>query len=137
MKSTISAFVTGLIFGLGLILAEMVNPARVRGFLDVAGSWDPTLLFVMGGALLVAAVGYKFIFLRGHPLFATTFAVPTRREIDSRLLVGAALFGVGWGMSGLCPGPAIVGLATLDADIVIFMVAMMGGMKLLDYIEKQ
>lgn len=134
MNSTLSALLAGAIFGLGLILSEMVNPKRVQGFLDITGNWDPTLLFVMGGALLVTGVGYKLIFARGKPLFAQTFAVPTKRMIDRRLIIGAILFGMGWGLSGLCPGPAIVGLSTFNTDVVIFVVAMIAGMKLFEAI---
>ncbi len=130
MKSSLSALVAGIIFGLGLVLSEMVNPRRVRGFLDISGSWDPTLVFVMAGAVLVAAVGFKLVFSRGRPLFEDDFAVSSNRTIDARLIFGAVLFGVGWGIAGLCPGPAIVGLATLNTDIVIFVIAMMAGMKI-------
>lgn len=134
MKSAISALAAGLIFGLGLVVSEMVNPRRVRGFLDITGNWDPTLVFVMGGALLVAAVGYQLIFRRHRPLFGSSFMVPTNRSIDRRLVMGAVMFGTGWGMSGLCPGPAIVGLATLNPSVVIFVIAMVVGMKLFDLV---
>ena len=136
MKSTLSAFISGLVFGFGLILSEMVNPKRVQGFLDITGQWDLTLAFVMGGALLVTAIGYKVLFTKQKPLFETSFSIPGNRMLDAKLIIGAALFGVGWGLSGLCPGPALVGLATLNQDIVLFIVAMMIGMKVVVMTEK-
>ena len=132
IKSTASALLAGLIFGGGLILSEMVNPARVLGFLDVSGRWDPTLAFVMGGALAVAGIGYRLAFLRGRPLFSGVFSVPANRVIDIRLVAGAVLFGIGWGLAGLCPGPAIVGLSTLNSDIIVFVLAMVAGIKLFE-----
>lgn len=137
MKSTLSAFAAGLIFGVGLIISEMVNPKRVQGFLDIGGSWDPTLAFVMGGALLVTGVGYKVLFSRGKPIFETSFTLPTNRVIDAKLVVGAVLFGVGWGLSGLCPGPAIVGASTLNQDILVFLAALVVGMKAFELVEKK
>ena len=136
MKSAISAFIAGLVFGLGLILSEMVNPKRVRGFLDITGDWDPTLVFVMGGAVLVTAIGFRLVFLRDKPWFSDTFSVPGNRLIDHRLVLGAVLFGIGWGIAGFCPGPAIVGLATLNLDILIFVLAMIAGMKLFGLVSK-
>ena len=127
MKNTVSAFASGAIFGIGLIVSEMVNPRRVQGFLDISGNWDPTLVFVMAGALLVTTIGYKFVLSRQKPLFESSFSIPTNRIID----------GVGWGLSGLCPGPAIVSLATLKPNIVIFIVAMIVGMKLFETLDKK
>tara|TARA_R110001592_G_scaffold116059_1_gene316960 strand:+ start:99332 stop:99748 length:417 start_codon:yes stop_codon:yes gene_type:complete len=137
MKNTVSAFASGAIFGIGLIVSEMVNPRRVQGFLDISGNWDPTLVFVMAGALLVTTIGYKFVLSRQKPLFESSFSIPTNRIIDARLIIGAILFGVGWGLSGLCPGPAIVSLATLKPNIVIFIVAMIVGMKLFETLDKK
>ncbi|MFV1873433.1 MAG: DUF6691 family protein [Oleiphilus sp.] len=136
MIRTLSALSAGLLFGFGLIQSEMVNPKRVQGFLDITGQWDPTLVFVMGGALLVSSLGFKLLFFREQPLFEKRFFIPTNKVIDSRLLVGAILFGIGWGLSGLCPGPAIVGLATLNGDILVFVGAMVIGMKAFDCFEK-
>jgi uncharacterized membrane protein YedE/YeeE len=130
MKQSISALIAGLIFGMGLIISEMVNPLRVRGFLDVSGLWDPTLIFVMIGALIVSAIGFKLAVFRKAPLFANSFSLPSMQQIDRSLILGAIMFGVGWGISGLCPGPVIVGLATANTDIIIFMLAMICGMKL-------
>ncbi len=132
MKSTLSAFLSGTLFGLGLIVSEMVNPKRVQGFLDLFGDWDPTLVFVMVGAFLVTAIGYKLVLSRQKPIFALSFSVPTNRDIDTRLIIGAILFGIGWGLSGLCPGPAIVSIATFNPSIFIFVAAMIVGMKLFE-----
>ena len=136
MKSTLSALTAGLIFGVGLIVSEMANPKRVQGFLDISGYWDPTLAFVMGGALLVTGVGYKILFSRKKPLFEASFSVPTNRVIDAKLVIGAVLFGVGWGLSGLCPGPAIVSASTLNQEILVFLVALVVGNKFFDFVEK-
>jgi len=134
LKQITAAFIVGLLFGLGLIQSEMVNPARVLGFLDISRQWDPTLVFVMAGALLVTALGYRIVLSYEKPWLEAGFSVPSNRVIDARLLVGAALFGIGWGLVGLCPGPALVGLATLNTDIAIFVVAMIAGMKAFDYL---
>ena len=134
MKSTLASLLAGMLFGLGLIVSEMVNPRRVQGFLDVSGDWDPTLLFVMAGALVVTGLGYKVILARSKPLFEDAFPLPTNRIIDFRLILGAALFGVGWGLSGLCPGPAIVDLSTFNVDVVVFVIAMIIGMKTFEYV---
>lgn len=132
MKLFFSAFVSGVVFGIGLIVSEMVNPLRVQGFLDITGSWDPTLAFVMGGALLVASIGYRLVFAMNRPVFSDVFAVPTNRVIDKKLVSGALLFGVGWGIAGLCPGPAIVGAGTGEIGILVFVLFMAVGMKFFD-----
>jgi uncharacterized membrane protein YedE/YeeE len=106
----------------------MVNPARVSNFLDFAGSWDPTLMFVMAGGLAVTTLGYKFIFRRSSPLVDEKFHLPTQRQIDLPLVGGAALFGVGWGLAGICPGPALADLVTLDPKVLAFVAAMLVGM---------
>lgn len=134
MKKIVAAFVLGSLFGLGLIQSEMVNPARVLGFLDVSRQWDPTLAFVMAAALLITALGYRVVLSNDKPWFEAGFSVPTNRVIDARLIVGAALFGMGWGVAGLCPGPALVGVATLNTDIAVFVLAMIAGMIAFDYI---
>ncbi|MGB5324473.1 MAG: YeeE/YedE family protein [Pseudomonadales bacterium] len=137
MKSTLSAFVAGLVFGFGLILSEMVNPRRVQGFLDITGSWDPTLAFVMGGALVVSGIGYRLVFAMTRPVFSDVFAVPTNRTIDKKLVIGALLFGVGWGVAGLCPGPAIVGAGTGEIGILVFVLFMVVGMKFFEKVQGQ
>jgi uncharacterized membrane protein YedE/YeeE len=124
----LSSLVVGVIFGLGLVLSGMVNPRRIVGFLDVFGAWDPTLLFVMTGALAVSFAGYRLVFRRGKPLLEEKFNLPTATAIDGRLIGGAALFGIGWGMSGFCPGPGIAALSLGDVQPVLFVAAMLAGM---------
>ena len=127
MVVALSSFVIGIIFGLGLAISEMINPARVIGFLDVAGRWDPTLMFVMGGALAVTLPAFAFILRRARPLLDGAFFLPTKRDIDRPLIIGAALFGIGWGLGGFCPGPALAGLASGAPGVMLFVVAMVAG----------
>jgi uncharacterized protein len=122
------ALFSGIVFGAGLAVSDMVNPARVLNFLDLAGHWDPTLIFVMGGGLAVTALGYRLVFRRGEPLAGGRFNIPTRRQIDLPLVGGSALFGIGWGLTGICPGPAITDLMTLEPKVWIFVAAMLVGM---------
>jgi uncharacterized protein len=124
----IFSLLAGAIFGAGLTLSDMVNPARVLNFLDVAGSWDPTLIFVMAGGLAVTTVGYRLISRQGSPVFGDKFNLPTQRQIDLPLVGGAALFGVGWGLAGICPGPALADLVTLEPKVLLFVAAMLIGM---------
>ncbi|CAO4166378.1 DUF6691 family protein [Methylorubrum aminovorans] len=128
MAATASAFAAGLLFGLGLIVSGMANPAKVLAFLDVTGRWDPSLAFVMAGAVAVSAVGYRVVRRRGRPVLATRLDLPTRRNIDLRLIAGAAVFGLGWGLVGLCPGPALTLLTVLPAQAATFVAAMAVGM---------
>lgn len=123
-----SAFASGLLFGLGLIVSQMVNPAKVLGFLDIFGNWDPSLAFVMGSAVAVSGLGYLIAKRRGVPVLAPRLEIPTSRDLDPRLIVGAALFGIGWGLVGLCPGPALVGLTFGPWQVSIFVAAMVAGM---------
>ena len=123
----LSSFAAGLIFGLGLVVSGMINPAKVQNFLDVAGSWDPSLAFVMGAALIVTGIGYRLVKAMGHPLFEAKFQWPTVTDIDPRLITGAALFGAGWGLAGFCPGPAISAAALGRSEVYIFLVAMVTG----------
>ena len=120
----------GFIVGLGLAISGMMNPARIIGFLDVAGSWDPTLAFVMGGALLVAVPAYRLILGRGHPVLAGGFSLPTNTRLDTPLILGSALFGVGWGLVGFCPGPAVAAVVTGLPAVLGFMASMLAGMAL-------
>lgn len=136
MNQSIAAFAVGIVFGLGLTLAQMVNPAKVLGFLDLAGNWDPSLVFVMGGGAGVAAIGYRLAWRRQKPLFAEMFHLPTRKDIDSRLIAGAALFGIGWGIAGLCPGPALAVLGLGHSGAVIFTLAMVAGFALFEFYER-
>ena len=121
-------FVIGLIFGLGLVISGMSNPAKVLNFLDLAGSWDPSLAFVMGGAVIVTFIGYRIVLQRKAPIFDTKFHIPTRTDVDARLIVGPALFGIGWGLGGFCPGPALTAIGLGAPGTLIFVPAMLAGM---------
>jgi uncharacterized membrane protein YedE/YeeE len=123
----VAALITGLIFGIGLIVSGMVNPAKVQNFLDVFGQWDPSLAFVMGGAIAVTLPGYMLLKKMHKPLFSVSFHWPTRTDLDARLVIGAAIFGIGWGLGGLCPGPAMTVLSTGGLAIVTFVIAMLAG----------
>lgn len=122
------ALASGAVFGFGLALSGMVDPARVRGFLDVFGAWNPALAFVLGGAVLVAAIGIALMRRMARPLFDEAFHLPTATAIDTRLLLGSAIFGVGWGVVGLCPGPALAALSFGNWPVAVFVVAMVIGM---------
>jgi len=130
MRTILPGLVVGLIFGAGLALSDMVNPARVLAFLDLAGDWDPTLAFVMGGAIVPSAVGYALAKRMHRPLMAEEFRIPQNRDVEPHLVAGAAMFGVGWGLVGLCPGPAIAGLALGRWELWLFTAAMLAGMVL-------
>ena len=117
----------GVIFGLGLAISGMINPAKVIGFLDVTGNWDPSLAFVMGGAVAVTAVAFRFVLRWPKPILHDQFHLPARQDLDMRLVGGAVIFGAGWGLSGFCLGPAIASLAFLKPEIGIFVVAMVVG----------
>jgi hypothetical protein len=120
----------GLVFGLGLLISGMANPAKVQNFLDLAGGFDPSLIFVMAGAVVVTLVGYRFVLRRPKPLLAERFHLPAVKDIDARLVSGAALFGVGWGLSGFCPGPAITSLPLLAKGTLVFLPTMLAGIGL-------
>jgi hypothetical protein len=122
--------IAGLLFGLGLVISGMANPAKVLNFLDLAGSWDPSLAFVMAGAVAVTFIGYKLVFRQTRPLLAARFHLPEMKQIDRRLALGAGIFGVGWGLSGFCPGPAITSLPLLAKGTLVFVPAMLAGMTL-------
>ncbi|GEO99626.1 YeeE/YedE family protein [Methylobacterium haplocladii] len=124
----VAALGSGLIFGLGLSLSGMLDPARVRGFLDVTGAWDPSLMFVLGGAVTIAALGYQLVRRLPKPAFAPEFQIPTNRRIDGGLIGGSALFGIGWGLSGFCPGPAVAALSTGVLPVAVFVATMLIGM---------
>jgi uncharacterized protein len=128
MPTILASFVCGLIFGAGLLISGMTEPEKVLGFLDILGEWDATLAFVMAGAVAVSAIGFALAHRRGAPVFATKFSWPERRDIDAPLVAGAILFGIGWGLVGICPGPALVNLAGLSLPIAVFVVAMVLGM---------
>jgi uncharacterized membrane protein YedE/YeeE len=121
MKTNLTALFCGLIFGIGLSLSHMINPEKVLNFLDVAGNWDPSLLFVMLGALPVAMLSFRAILKRPGPVLAESFQLSSKMSIDAMLILGAALFGIGWGMSGYCPGPAVTGLGLYSFESVIMV----------------
>jgi len=123
-----SVFLAGLLFGLGLTVSAMVNPAKVVGFLDLFGNWDPSLALVMAGGLAVTIPAFQLILKRDKPLLESRFFLPTSNDIDRRLIGGAVLFGTGWGLAGLCPGPALTSLVTLNGSVWLFVLAMIGGM---------
>jgi hypothetical protein len=129
MPAILASFICGLIFGAGLLISGMNQPEKVLGFLDIFGAWDATLAFVMAGAVAVSAIGFALARRRAAPLFAAKFSWPERRDIDAPLVAGAVLFGIGWGLVGICPGPALVNLAGLSGPIVVFVVAMLLGMR--------
>ncbi|WP_210245630.1 DUF6691 family protein [Tardiphaga sp. vice278] len=124
----IASLVCGLVFGAGLLISGMVQTTKVLGFLDIFGDWDPSLAVVMGAALAVSAPGFLLVRRRAQPLFAAQNFWPTKMSIDRPLVVGAALFGIGWGLVGLCPGPALENLATLSPAVIVFALAMAAGM---------
>ena len=124
----IFASISGLIFGFGLALAGMLNPSKVQGFLNIFGVWDPSLAFVMGGGIIVNAIGYYFVLKRDKPLFAEKFAIPTNKNIDKNVLIGSAVFGIGWGLAGLCPGPVISNVLLQPQDALIFLIIMIFGL---------
>lgn len=126
----LSALITGLIFGLGLIISGMADPAKVQNFLDVAGHWDPSLAFVMGGAIAIALPGFKLLRGRDAPLFAERFGWPEKVSLDKRLIGGAAIFGIGWGLGGFCPGPALTALPLAASGTLFFVPTMLIGIVL-------
>jgi uncharacterized membrane protein YedE/YeeE len=127
---TLAALACGLVFGLGLAVSGMMNPAKVIGFLDVAGDWDPTLAFVMGGALLVAIPAYRVILKRRRPVLSDGFSLPAEEKLDAPLIWGSSLFGAGWGLVGFCPGPAVAAIVTGLPTVLGFVAAMIAGMAL-------
>lgn len=130
IRDILPGLAVGTLFGAGLALSDMINPARVLAFLDIAGAWDPTLAFVMGGALLPSAIGYLIARRMRQPVLARAFCIPENRTLDGRLLTGAAIFGAGWGLAGFCPGPALAALAFGMWQPALFVAAMLAGMAL-------
>ena len=135
IRDTLVPLLAGTIFGAGLMLGGMTDPARVRGFLDLFGAWDPTLAFVMGGAVLVMALAWLLQKRMQRPVFATSFALPDRSDITAKLVGGSALFGIGWGIAGLCPGPGFAALAIEPLSAAIFVAAMLAGVMLVRLVE--
>jgi uncharacterized membrane protein YedE/YeeE len=117
----IFSLISGLLFGLGLAISNMINPAKIVGFLDITGNWDPSLAFVMGGAVFMTAITFRLILKRPTPIFTNTFELSSKVDLDIKLILGAAIFGIGWAVSGLCPGPAISSIIFLDENLLIFV----------------
>ncbi len=130
IQSRLSILVAGSLFGLGLAVSGMTNPAKVIGFLDIAGDWDPSLILVMAAGLAVTVPAFHLVLRRSRPLFAHHFFLPERQDLDARLITGAALFGIGWGVAGFCPGPALTALLSLNGSVMLFVAAMVAGMLL-------
>jgi len=131
----ITALLSGALFALGLGISGMMNPAKVQGFLDLAGVWDPSLAFVMGGALSIGFFAFKYIPQMKSPKCETSFCLPTKKEIDGKLIGGSILFGMGWALSGLCPGPALANLLSFNHGLLIFITSMLGGMKIVQILD--
>lgn len=136
MNKMMAAFLSGLIFGVGLVVAQMTNPAKVFGFLNVAGEWDPSLMLVMAGGLTVFGAAYAFAKSRRAPHYAPAFVLPQEQVITRPLMIGAVLFGIGWGLGGLCPGPAVVSAAFGEPRAWAFIAAMLGGMQLHHFLTR-
>ncbi len=124
----LSAFIVGLIFGVGIAVSGMINPAKVLNFFDIAGTWDPSLIFVMGGALVTTFIGYRLVLRRDKPVIEEKFQLPTASAIDARLIGGSAVFGIGWGIAGFCPGAAIPALGSGKIEVAGFVVALLAGL---------
>ena len=133
LMKMITPLLAGVIFGLGLLVSGMTNPEKVRGFLDVFGDWQPTLIAVMASAIVIFSIAYGLSNKMKQPLFHTIFHRPSLTQLDARLLGGAALFGIGWGMVGLCPGPALLNIMTGQADILLFILALLLGNRIAHY----
>jgi uncharacterized membrane protein YedE/YeeE len=135
--SNASEYLIGVLFGLGLMVSGMTNPAKILAFLDLAGPWDPSLTFVMGGAVLVGLIAFYLAKKRTQSFFGGAMHIPTRRDIDRPLIVGSALFGAGWGLAGFCPGPALVSLGTGELKASVFVITMFAGMLLFDLLGQK
>ena len=137
MKNGLAALVVGFVFAIGLGISGMTQPQKVVGFLDLFGNWDPSLIFVMVGGIIVHFVTYKLIRKRKSPLLSTDWHVPTKKEITPALVIGSLLFGIGWGLGGFCPGPAVTSLASFEAKPFIFVMSMLVGMFLFRLVDKK
>ncbi|MES2414953.1 MAG: DUF6691 family protein [Pseudomonadota bacterium] len=133
----LTAALSGLVFGLGLMVSGMVNPAKVLGFLDIAGAWDPSLALVMGGAIAVGLPAFTWAKMRGRSLTGAALKLPPAGPVDRRLLLGSALFGIGWGVAGFCPGPALVALGMGQAKALVFVAAMLVGMGVFEWLQSR
>ncbi|RFA29381.1 transporter [Alkalilimnicola ehrlichii] len=135
-KTTASAFLVGLLFGFGLLVSGMANPEKVLGFLDLFGAWDPSLALVMAGAIGVGLIAFRFAGGRERTVLGEPMRIPTKRDLDARLIIGSLGFGVGWGLVGFCPGPALVALGAGEAKAIVFVTAMLGGMAAFELLER-
>ena len=135
MNAHILAAVAGLLFGLGLAISQMVDPNKVLGFLDISGKWDPSLLLVIGAATGLTMISFRWVLKKSQPLFSDSFRLPTKTDIDKNLVIGAILFGVGWGLAGYCPGPGIAALTLGTAEPIIFVVCLIVGSRLQKYVS--
>jgi uncharacterized protein len=133
----LTSFLTGLLFGVGLIVSGMTDPSKIIGFLDLAGAWDPSLAFVMGGAVLVGAVGFRLAERRPTSVLGGLRQLPGTRGIDARLILGSTMFGMGWGLAGFCPGPALVAFGAGYDKAVVFVIAMLAGMVMYEFTERR
>lgn len=131
----VAAYLIGLIFGVGIAISGMANPAKVLNFFDIAGTWDPSLIFVMGGALVTTFIGYKLVFGRSAPIIEGKFQLPTNNKIDLKLVGGSAVFGIGWGIAGFCPGGALPALGTGRWEVIAFVVALLVGVFLAKFLQ--
>jgi len=136
MMSKIVSCISGIIFGVGLSVSNMINPEKVLGFLDIFGLWDPSLIFVMLGAIIISAPVFFLFRSKNKPLFADYFTLPTLKSIDKNLIIGSSIFGVGWGMVGFCPGPAISSLALLNTYSLFFVLSLLGGFLLTEFVNR-
>jgi len=136
MMSKMTSFVSGMIFGIGLSVSNMINPEKVLGFLDLFGQWDPSLIFVMMGAIIISTPIFFLFRNKNKPLFADNFAMPTLKPVDKNLIIGSATFGIGWGMVGFCPGPAISSLALLNTYSLFFVLSLLGGFLLTEFVNR-
>jgi uncharacterized membrane protein YedE/YeeE len=137
MTTVFTSLLAGLVFGLGLIVSGMVNPAKVLGFLDLAGSWDPSLVLVMAGAIAVGSLAFAVARKRTLSFLGAAMKLPTSRTIDRRLVIGSVLFGIGWGVAGFCPGPGLVALGMGEPKALVFVIAMLIGMGIFELLERR
>jgi uncharacterized protein len=137
LQRSVVALLTGVVFGLGLAVAGMTDPNKVLAFLDITGRWDPSLLFVLGGAVVLCFFGFRWILRRERPVYGTGFSLPSRTDIDGHLVYGALMFGVGWGLAGYCPGPALASVGFGNAEALWFLPAMFAGMFARRYMDKR
>lgn len=137
MRSTLVSFASGAVFATGLAISGMTQPGKVTAFLDFTGQWDASLSFVMAGAILVYSIGYRLSTKRPKPIFSDSFRIPTLRKVDRPLAVGSALFGVGWGLAGFCPGPALTSLVSLRFEPTLFVFSMLAGMVLYEWTQRR